>query len=335
MTRGSRVIALALAGALAVLVTFSATPPAHAQKKIRLGVFLASAANTYWTAAYEGVKDSAARYGNVELAVFDAQFQTNKQVNQLRDALISGRFDAWFIGPNDGGPLAPVIREGLKRGIRIACTLVPCGPDVRNTRIQISGVIAQIGIGFYENGQHLGQLVAEACKGLNRCEVLWLPGLPQLPLEKARTDGLLSVLKNYPRIKIVSIQPGGYLAAPALTATQNVLQAHPEIDVIVSSGDQMIDGAYRAARAKGLAANIKLVGNGCTFEAVKAIREGRQFACAVYLPRTEGRIAADLLIRALRGERVEGRSIDPLVFSPVGPIVTKDNVDRFSPEFHS
>ncbi len=335
MKGAKKALALLVVVALAVLATVSSPLPAHAQKKVRLGVFLASAANTYWTAELEGARDTAKKYGNVEIAVFDAQFQTNKQVNQLRDALISGRFDAWFIGPNDGGPLAPVIREGLKRGTKIACTLVPCGPDIRNTRIQIPGVIAQIGIGFYENGQHLGQLTVEACKGLNRCDVLWLPGLPQLPLEKARTDGLLSVLKNYPRIKIVAIQPGGYLAAPALTATQNVLQAHPEIDVIVSSGDQMIDGAYRAARAKGLAANIKTIGSGCTFEAVKAIREGRQFACAVYLPRTEGRIATDLLVRSLRGERVEGRSIDPLVFSPVGPIVTKENVEQFSPEFHS
>ena len=46
----------------------------------------------------------AKKYGNVKLTVYDAQFNTQKQVNQLRDALISNKFDAWFIGPNDGGP---------------------------------------------------------------------------------------------------------------------------------------------------------------------------------------------------------------------------------------
>jgi len=335
MTRPRLLAALALAvtGVLAAMLASSAG--GAQQKKIRIGVFLASAANTYWTAELDGAKDVAKKYGNVQLTVFDAQFNTNKQVNQLRDALISKRFDAWFIGPNDGGPLTPTIRQAIKQGVKVACTLVPCGPDIRNTKVQIPGMVAQIGIGFYENGQLLGQLVKTACKGKNPCEVFWLPGLPELPLEKARTDGLYSVVKKEPNIKVVAVQAGGYLAAPALKATQNVLQANRGIDVIVSSGDQMIAGAYRAAKLAGLEKQIKMFGNGCTFEAKRDILAGKIFGCAVYLPRTEARIAVDLLVRAANGERVQGRSIDPLTLSPIGPVGTRDNIARFKPEFHS
>lgn len=325
--------------ALAVTGVLAAMPAASAggtqQKKIRIGVFLASAANTYWTAELEGARDVARKYGNVELSVFDAQFNTSRQVNQLRDALIARRFDAWFIGPNDGGPLTPTIKQAIRQGVKVACTLVPCGPDIRNTKVQIPGLVAQIGIGFYENGQLLGQLVKTACRGKNPCEVFWLPGLPELPLEKARTDGLYSVIRKEPNIKVVAVQPGGYLAAPALKATQNVLQANPGIDIIVSSGDQMIAGAYRAARLAGLEKRIKMFGNGCTFQAKRDILAGRIFGCAVYLPRTEGRIAVDLLVRAVNGERIQGRSIDPLTLSPIGPIGTRANIARFKPEFHS
>lgn len=333
---GSRLVMLiALVLAAAVTSASAATGSTNAQEKVRVAVFLASAANTYWTAALEGVRDAAKKQGNVELTVFDAQFNTNKQVNQLRDALISKRFDAWFVGPNDGGPLTPTIKRAISQGVSVACTLVPCGPNIRDRKAQIPGVVAQIGIGFYENGRVLGRLTVRACGDLDPCQVVWLPGLPSLPLEKARTDGLYAVIRPHKNIKVVAVQAGGYLAAPALTATQNILQAHPDVNVIVSSGDQMIAGAYRAARAKGVADQIKMFGNGCTVEAKRDILAGKVYACAVYVPRTEARIAADYLIRAARGAKIQNRSVDPLKFSPIGAIGTKANIGRFKPEFRS
>jgi hypothetical protein len=35
------------------------------------------------------------------------------------------------------------------------------------------------------------------------------------------------------------------------------------------------------------------------------------------------------------GEKITGRSIDPLTLSPIGPVGTKANIARFKPEFHS
>jgi ribose transport system substrate-binding protein len=337
MTRARLLLVLAVAAAFAISATLvpAAGGASEQQKRVRIGVFLASAANTYWTAALQGVRDAAKKQGNAQISVFDAQFTTTKQVNQLRDALVSKRFDAWFIGPNDGGPLTPTIKRGIAQGVKVACTLVPCGPNIRNTKIQITGLTAQIGVGFYENGRALGRLTLRACRGKNPCEVFWLPGLPELPLEKARTDGLYSVIKKVSSIKVVAVQPGGYLAEPALKATQNVLQANPNLDVIVSSGDQMVAGAYRAARLANKEDDITFFGNGCTFESKRDILAGKLYGCAVYMPRTEARVAADLLIRAVRGEKVGSRAIDPTRYSPIGAIGTKANIGRFKPEFNS
>ena len=139
---------------------------------------------------------------------------------------------------------------------------------------------------------------------------------------------------NDKNIKIVSIQAGGYLAAPALTATQNVLQAHPDVNVIVSSGDQMIAGAARAAKA-ACKSGIKMYGNGCTFEAKKLILQDVQTGCTVYLPRTEGRIVVAALINAVLGKGKSGLSVNPNTESPIGNLGTKANISKFSPEFHS
>jgi ribose transport system substrate-binding protein len=304
-------------------------------KPINVAVFLASAANTYWAAALQGAKDVAAKCPNVKLTTFDGKFTTNTQVNQLRNALVSKRYQAWFVGPNDGGPLTPTIKRAVARGVKVGCALVPCGPDIRDVKVQIPGQVMFAGLGFYPNGQQLGQLVVKGCEGVDSCKVLWLPGLPTLPLEKARQDGLYSVIKSHPNIKVVSVRGGGYLAAPALTATQNVLRAHPDLNVVVSSGDQMIAGAARAARLAGKQGKIKMYGNGCTVEAKQLIEQGTQAGCSVYLPRTEGRLVVKALVNAVNGAKETGVSVNPLKYSSIGGLGTKENLGKFQPEFHS
>jgi ribose transport system substrate-binding protein len=327
------VLALVLAGAVTAGLATSAA--GRQEKTTNVAVFLASSANTYWEAALLGAKDVQQKNPSVKLTVFDGQFNTNRQLGQLRDALVSKKYDAWFVGPNDGGPLTPTIKQAIKSGVKVGCSLVPCGPNIRSTKVQIPGQTIFAGLGFYPNGQLLGKLVVQGCKGVDPCEVLWLPGLPTLPLEKARTDGLYSIIKPHKNIKVVATVAGGYLAAPALKATQDVLSAHPNLNVIVSSGDQMIAGAVKAAQAAGKAGKIKMYGNGCTFEAKQLILQGKQTGCTVYLPRTEGRLVVQALVNAVNGKGKSGVSIDPTPRSPIGGLGTKANISKFTPEFHS
>ena len=326
------VVALAAAAA----VTAALTPSASGGKKatINIGVFLASSANTYWAAELQGAKDIAAKNPNVKLTVFDAKFTTNTQVNQLRDALVSKKYQAWFIGPNDGGPLTPTIKQAIAQGVKVGCSLVPCGPNIRDVNVQIPGQVIFVGLGFYPNGQLLGRGVVQACQGINPCKVLWLPGLPTLPLEVARQDGLYSVIKSHSNIKVVATAAGGYLAAPALTATSNVLRAHPDLNVVVSSGDQMIAGAYKAEQLAGKT-NIANIGNGCTFEAKQLILAGKEMACSVYLPITEGRLVVQALVNAVNGATKTGVYVNANKFSPIGSLGTKSNIAKFTPQFHS
>jgi ribose transport system substrate-binding protein len=326
-------LALALAGALAA--AFDSSAARRQQKTINIAVFLASSANTYWAAELQGARDIQKKSPGVKITVFDGQFNTNRQLGQLRDALVSKRYQAWFVGPNDGGPLTPTIKQAIKQGVKVGCSLVPCGPNIRSAKVQIPGQTIFAGLGFYPNGRLLGKLVVQGCSGINPCEVLWLPGLPTLPLEKARQDGLYSVIKSHKNIKVVGTVAGGYLAAPALKATQDALSAHPNLDVIVSSGDQMIAGAVRAAQASGKAGKIKMYGNGCTFEAKQLILQGKQTGCTVYLPRTEGRLVVQALVNAVNGKGKTGVSIDPTPRSPIGGLGTKANIRKFTPEFHS
>ena len=335
MRRGLAFVGVLLVIAAAVTATFASTATARPKKTINIAVFLASSANTYWAAALQGAKDVQKKNPDVKLTVFDGQFNTNKQLGQLRDALVSKKYQAWFVGPNDGGPLTPTIKQAIKDGVFVGCSLVPCGPNIKSAKVQIPGQTIFAGLGFFPNGQLLGKLVVQGCAGIDPCKVLWLPGLPTLPLEKARQDGLYSIIRPHKNIKVVAVAAGGYLAAPALKATQDILSAHPDLNVIVSSGDQMIAGAVKAAQVAGLAGKIKMYGNGCTFEAKVLIQSGKQAGCTVYLPRTEGRLVVQALVDAVNGKGKTGVSIDPTPRSPIGGLGTKANIGKFKPEFHS
>jgi len=335
MRRALALVVLMLAVGVAATIGLSSSASGHNTKTIHVAVFLASAANTYWEAELLGAKDIAKKYPNVKLTTFDAQFTTNKQVSQLRDALVSNKYQAWFVGPNDGGPLTPTIKQAIRKGVKVGCSLVPCGPNVRGTNVQIPGQVIFTGVGFFQNGQLLGKLVVQGCKGVDPCKVLWLPGLPTLPLEVARQAGMYSVIKPHKNIKVVAVAAGVYLAAPALKATPNVLQANPDLNGIVSSGDQMIAGAAKAARLVGKAGKIKMYGNGCTFEAKQLILQGVQTGCTVYLPRTEGRLVVQALVNAVNGAKKTGIFVNPLKYSPIGGLGTKANIGKFTPQFHS
>jgi ribose transport system substrate-binding protein len=333
MRRAVKVGGLVFVSAV-VLAAVLSTGAGGQGKTINIAIFAASSANTYWAAEVEGAKDIAKKNPGVKLTVFDGQFNTNKQLGQMRDALVSNKYQAWFVGPNDGGPLTPTIKQAIKKGVKVGCSLVPCGPNIRAANVQIPGQTIFAGLGFYPNGQLLGKLVVQGCKGIDPCQVLWLPGLPTLPLEKARQDGLYSIIKPHKNIKVVAVAAGGYLAAPALKATQDVLAAHPDLNVIVSSGDQMIAGAVKAAQLAHKT-GIKMYGNGCTFEAKQLVLQGKQTGCTVYLPRTEGRLVVQALVDAVNGKGKTGVSIDPTPRSPIGGLGTKANISKFTPEFHS
>jgi ribose transport system substrate-binding protein len=302
-----------------------------ADEPVRIAVFLQVQANTYAQAQLKAVKD-VARKLNAKVTAFDGNFDTAKQTRQLQDAITSGRYDALIISPNDGNALVPDIQNALAQDLAVACMLSPCGPEVDTLKPQIEG-IAQAGTSFPNNGKAIAEGVVKACGDKNPCNVAYLPGVSDVPYEKARLDGFMNTLKSHSNIKVVARQDGQYLADPALKATQNILQGHSDLDVIASSGDQMIVGAEQALEGANLEGKVALVGNGASVLGVKAIKEGRWDSSAVYLPYTEGKVSAEYVIKKARGEENLKTSYNMDEYSSVGVVVTKENAGKFKPEW--
>ena len=332
-----RLLIVALAAcALGVIAAGAGAKVGKSDKTVRIAVLLSSTANTYEQADLKGVRAAATKFGGKVVKVFDANFDASKQSTQVEDAITSKQYDAFVILPQAGNVIVPQVKDAVKAGIKVVCLLSPCGPNQQSNARQIPGYVTTVGYQFADNGRDIGIAIARACGKLNPCKVAYEPGLLSFSTEKFRTDGLKAYLKKFPAIKIVAEQEGKYLANTGRTAMQNILQAHPDINVAGSSGDQMTLGMEQAVKSAGLTGKVKLVGNGASVPGVAAVAAGRWFATVANLPYTEGFLGAKYAIQAANGKplsKIPG-FVNVLKYSPIGTtIITKANAKKFHPQW--
>jgi ribose transport system substrate-binding protein len=162
---------------------------------------------------------------------------------------------------------------------------------------------------------------------MDTCEVAYLEGFKALPLDNARTEAAKKALEAGENVKLVASVEGGYTQDSGLKAAQNVLQAHPGVDVMIGSS-QAIAGAEQAV--KDADAEVKLIGNGGSRQAVSAVKEGRWFASYVAAEKSAGAKAAELAIAAARGEKVPASFDTRDLQEPMG---TKENLGDFEGQY--
>ena len=126
--------------------------------------------------------------------------------------------------------------------------------------------LTTVGYQFAENGTDIAKAIVAACAKLNPCNVVYEPGLLSFSTEKFRTDALNAYLKKHSNIKVLAEQQGQYLAGPGRTAMQNMLQAHPTINVRWNSrvlevnGDTKVQGLRVADTVTGEEADLPVTG---------------------------------------------------------------------------
>lgn len=304
-------------------------------KPIRIAMFILVRANSYDQARIDGVNKKAKEL-NAQVDIFSCEFNTLEQINQIQDAITSGKYDAFIIHPNDSNAVVPVVNEALKKGIIVIAADAPIGPDTRSLKPYPEGVKCVIGRTGWSTGTWLGKALLQAAEGLDKCKVAYLIGSQSQTIDRDRYEALKEVIKDHPNIEIVAFQEAQYRRDLAREIMQNVFQAHPDINVVVSSGDQMTLGAYDAAKEAGIEKNIKFIGNGCSKEGWQAIKDGQLFASYADIPYTQGELLVETAVKAVRGETVpESINLEELSppLPPEGPIITKENVDKYQPQW--
>jgi ribose transport system substrate-binding protein len=296
------------------------------QEVKKIAFFGFASANSFAQATYAGIKEQAKKEG-VETKFFDPNFDAQTQVSQIQNAITTGEYQAFIVQANDGNAVVPPIREALEEGIAVVGEFTPIGPRYDTIEPQVDGLIF-VGEPPTENGTALGEMGVDACKDVKpTCEVAYLEGFKALPLDNARTEAVKAALEKGSNVEIVASVEGGYTEESGLKAAQNVLQAHPDVDVMIGSS-QAIAGAEQAIEDAG--AEVKLIGNGGSRQAVAAVKEGRWYATYVSAEKSAGAKAAELAIAAARGEKVPSSFDTRKLQEPRG---TKEGLGSFEGQY--
>ena len=295
--------------------------------------FFGPLANTYVEATLAGM-DEAAAGGKAEVTKFDSGFDASKQFSQIQDAVTQGRFDAFIIIPLDAAALVPAVEEAIAADIAVVNTDLTLGPETDTSDPQIEGQAGSVVNPPASRGQRVVEAIVAACEDLDPCNVGYMAGEPDFDFEREAKAGLDAISDDNPNIHVVSYQSGhGYVAEPAIGIAQNMLQASPEMNVMMVTSDQASAGAEQALEDAGRLEDIRLVSSGGSCPAVQAVEEGRWFATIIDLPKTEGREGMQIAIDWVNGDETEPVGINPLDTLDRDPFVTAENLEDFECEW--
>ena len=304
---------------------------------VRIALFHTVLGNTYTKAVSDGVAEAAKRMGaTVDVFGADPAFDAIAQSRQIQDAIVSNKYDVFIIYACDGNAVVQDVKDAIAAGIKVVAIDVVIGPDAK-TYEPFDGIVSYIGRTGIDHGTYLGQMIVRACSTVTAkpCKVGYLNGVQALTIDQDRVAAITKVIADHPDIEIVSNQEAFYLQDKGYEVAQNMLQAHPDINVFATSGDQMMLGAEQAVKDAGLT-GILLLGNGTSQQGYDAIKEGRFWAAYADIPYTMGQIAGEIAIKAVHGEVVPRFVKNDEQKPPLpsdGPIITKENVDQFKPQW--
>jgi ribose transport system substrate-binding protein len=304
----------------------SSASTTSAKKQPKIAYLSFAVANSY-DAPMLAAAQTVAKDAGASLTVLDANNDPKAQFAQLQNATASGKYNAIIVQPIFGTGLITGVQDAISKGIKVVNLDQILGPDLSTDQPQVKGMSGNIVFVPTEIGKKLGNLVVQACQAnnLNPCNVGYLFDIKASALDVAIKKAFDQATAG--KVKVVAQGESFFTAAKGLAATQNMLQAHPDINLIVGS-DQGIEGAVQGIGKK----KVTLVGYGASAAALNGVAAGQWFGDVAQLPATEGRLAAQAAVKAVQDGANAG-GVDPVAQLPNGGVVTKDNVKQFTAEW--
>ena len=282
-----------MSGLLSVSGCGPAKPTSNEPAKPVIGAALLTQTHIFYQDMVAAMQSSADEMG-FQLRPQYAEFDSRRQNDQIEIFIAQG-VDALIIAPTDSSGVAPVIAQARAAGIPVFTADIAAHD---------SDVVAHVASDNVHGGRLLAEYLAQQLNGKGKIAIIDHPTVASV---QDRTKGFLEGLAKYPEMSVVQRVPGEGQRDRALRATQDLLQAQPDLDAIFGINDDSALGALAAVEAAGLADKIVIVGFDGTPEAREVIRQGKALkADAVQFPAKIGAKTIEIIAKHLRGEAVPG-----------------------------
>lgn len=275
-------------------------------------------ANPYWFTEGEVARATAEELGytaNVSAHRGDTNTESN-----LIDAAITNGAAAIILDPANADGSVGVVRRATEAGIPVFLV---------NAEINEAGIaIAQL-VSNNAQGAALGAITWQGLVG-DEARYVEFFGNPSDNNAATRSNGYNTVLSQYPGLEKVAEEVANWDRTQGYNRMQSIMQAHDQIDAVMSGNDEMALGAIAALKEAGRLEGTIIGGFDGSPDAVEAVRSG-EMAYTVLQPvavfSREAVIQADYYIK--NGEPMvaqEKQLFDCLLITP-------DNVDNYTAAF--
>jgi len=244
----------------------------------------------YYMAIGAGIEDTAKELG-VETFMLAPQSGSDiaTQMKMIQD-VITQEVDAIILSTHDENAAGPLVKQAIDAGIAV----VIVNSDIAAFPTPINAVV---GYGQRNGTRALGEYAAQMVNG--KAKVGVLEGLPGYHSTE-RIGGFLDAFANYPEMEVVASLPTEWNVETGNKAMMDMLQAHPEINLVVCGNDYIAIGAANAAKALGRE-DVLIFGNDGDTTGLEEIHAGKWTATVNTTPYVMGKIALLVTMDVLNG----------------------------------
>lgn len=275
----------------------------------------------FFNAATEGMR-AAAKKGGVNLLVGSTHSDL-KMESQLIDHYIKLRVDAIVLSPVDANKSVEALRRAHEKGIKIITYNDTLNANFLTTTVSSSQ--QQLGI---STGDAAYQYIEKHLSGKAQVAILAFDSL--LPKQSdSRVQGFLNqTAKKLPGVHVVARQDA-WMADRAIKVADELIKAHPELDIIFAANEGGTEGATLAVKTAGKAGKIKVFGIDASQQEVNMLLSPDNILQASTGQQSflMGQEAITAAIKACQGAPVEKTIITP------GILLTREQPDVLK-QFH-
>lgn len=213
--------------------------PGFAEAQYKIGYAVSDMTNPIWAAMCTEFESYGAEKG-FDVTVVDCQNDSGKQVTQIENFITSG-CDVICIAAADENALGAVIDQAHEAGIYV----------VAYTQ-SLPNADAFYTVDNYTLGYEIGKAAADWANEHfdGKCEAALL-SMEYVKAGVERGQGERDGLLQNSQCELV-FEKDAITAAPAMDATETMLQAHPDVKIIMCIGDGGAIGAAEAVKASGI-----------------------------------------------------------------------------------
>ena len=261
-----------------------------ASQQYSVALVAKSTETEFWLSVFAGAEAAATEY-NVSLSITGPETEEDFETqNEMIAQAVRDGAQALVFSAIDYENNASAIDEAARAGVKVVAIDSSVGSDMVSTYIGTDNYVA-------------GQMAAQAA--LDRVEGQLVVGMVNYDISSAngqeREQGATELLLESGRAQIAGVINTLAEAGKARADSEELLRAHPEINVLIAYNEPTSVGAAAAVDALGLSESVFLVGFDSNVATVDGLQDGSVDALIVQNPYAMGYLGVESAYHLLSG----------------------------------